>query len=269
MSNQTLNITIIRACQPIPEMAATAGCIGNFDGLHIGHQQLVEATVAAAAASGAIPALITFNPDPRTCSNQPVEYLTSLADRIRLAGLYGIKQIYVLQFDQAMRTMSAERFVEKILKKLNLKTLVFGFDFSFGAGGQGNGAQLQQWADGGFETVVVPQVSYEGHKVSTTAIINLIHEGRIDLAEKLLGRPWIQYGDADKDSGMFKPNVSYAALPDGLYQAECRIHTNLPFEKPQFRQDDITVEIRKGRISGSFAQSGLAEIRIRGGSCHD
>ena len=145
-------------------------CIGYFDGLHRGHQKLIEKTCELGRKYNCETALITFDPDPwvviKGMSN--VKHLSTMAQRMNRAVSYGIDNIVLLNFTRDMSELSPQDFVDKILGSLNLKALVCGFDFSFADHGKGNAAFLQEHAP--FEVAVIARVEDEKGKISSTRI---------------------------------------------------------------------------------------------------
>ncbi|MDO5440661.1 MAG: adenylyltransferase/cytidyltransferase family protein, partial [Erysipelotrichaceae bacterium] len=108
-------------------------CIGFFDGVHLGHQALIKKTVELADKLNVEPYLITFFPDPADIiSNKKTKHINSLNTRIKLFEKFGIKGVIIIEFDKDVMSIDKKEFVDKYLKKLNLKSLVCGFDFHYG-----------------------------------------------------------------------------------------------------------------------------------------
>lgn len=167
-------------------------CIGYFDGMHIGHQALLKKTRQLARQKNVQPALITFDPDPWVAiydiPEDRLEHITTMEQRIHLAVAYGIKQIFILRFTKAMCQLSPEAFVQDVLAQISLYGLVCGFDFHYGAGGKGNVDTLRQAVS--YLVVVVEEVQYQGQKISSTRIVSLIKEGKMEAATQLMQRPF-------------------------------------------------------------------------------
>ena len=161
-------------------------CIGYFDGMHKGHQALVNATIEKAKELGVESGLITFDPDPWvTLRNaKDVKHITPLQQRINIAVELGIKNIFILNFTKEMAALSPVDFI-KVLDSCNIKALICGFDYHYGQFGKGDIESLKRDAD--FEVIVIDAVSDSEGKISSTRITNLIEEGEVHKAEELLG----------------------------------------------------------------------------------
>lgn len=170
-------------------------CIGYFDGLHIGHQRLVERVVQLSKENGAIPALITFDPDPWAVLKglRNIPHLSSMEDRKQLATQLGIELWIVLAFDETMANLSIQSFHEKILNPLHLQTLVCGYDFHYAQKGQGNTETLQ--AQSQFAVEVIEEVSSGKEKISSTRIEQCLLKGEIQEANSYLSRPYCLRGN--------------------------------------------------------------------------
>lgn len=161
-------------------------CIGYFDGMHKGHQALVNATLEKAKELGVESGLITFDPDPWVTLRdaKDVKHITPLQQRINIAVELGIKNIFILNFTKEMAALSPLDFI-KVLDSCNIKALICGFDYHYGQFGKGDIESLKRDAD--FEVVVIDAVSDNEGKISSTRITNLIEEGEVHKAEELLG----------------------------------------------------------------------------------
>lgn len=154
--------------------------LGNFDGVHVGHAELLKAAVDEADKLEADSAVWTF--ERRKDINTP--YLTDKDEKIKIFGSYGIDYVMFEEFD-SVRTMKPEDFVRDILvSKLNCVKAVCGFNFRFGFMGTGDSNTLSSLID----TVIVPPVEIYGEPVSSTRIRSAIESGNMMLARKMLGR---------------------------------------------------------------------------------
>jgi riboflavin kinase/FMN adenylyltransferase len=177
------------------------GCvatIGNFDGVHRGHQVVIEQCSAKAAELGLPVTLITFEP-------QPWEYfhprsaparLTRLREKIRALGEYGVARILCLPFNAHLAGLEPERFIREILVDgLGVKYLVVGDDFRFGKDRTGNFSLLQQaGVRYGFEVASIHTFSLGNGRVSSTRVRDALMRGDLDAAKSLLGRPYAMSG---------------------------------------------------------------------------
>jgi len=164
--------------------------IGNFDGLHLGHQALLAKTVATAKEQQLTPAVMTFEPHPREFfmpQNAPAR-LSSLREKLEYFEEAGIEDVFVLRFNQAFAAISAQDFMHQVLKNsLSATTILVGGDFCFGAKRQGTVKDLMQ---SGFQLIDFPEVKVEYERVSSTLVRDALAEGDFTQAERLLGRPY-------------------------------------------------------------------------------
>lgn len=168
--------------------------IGNFDGLHKGHQAVLAHMHAIAAQDGLVPAVLTFEPHPRQffAPNAPAFRLQTRRDK--LAGLagHGVAKIFALKFNAAFAGQSAEDFLEKILHTtMNTRAVITGENFSYGKGRSGDIQQLSAWgAAHGIRTEQLSPVIAEGDVCSSTAVRAALEVGDMKHAAALLGRAY-------------------------------------------------------------------------------
>lgn len=166
-------------------------CIGHFDGVHVGHQALIQKTVTSAKEMNLRSVLITFDPDPlNILLKQETPYLTHIEERMKWIDSYGIDEVLICTFDEIFMNLSKEEFIEKVLLPLQVKKLVCGFDYRFGKKGEGDAEYLKSLPENLFTVSVVPPIEYENRKISTSYIKQLLTEGNISLANHLLGHPF-------------------------------------------------------------------------------
>ena len=159
-------------------------CIGSFDGVHKGHQQLIKKTIELAKRDNVLPYAITFDPDPDVLLGNNTLRLTSLDKKIALFEEFGLKGVIIIPFDEKVMRMDLNCFKSEIFDKLNVKTLVCGFDFTYGYKGKGNVSTLKKQ---GINVEVLDEYTYYGKKISSTRIRNEILKGNITFASKMLG----------------------------------------------------------------------------------
>ena len=170
--------------------------IGNFDGVHRGHQMLLARTVEAATAAGVAPGAVVFDPHPRRFfrPDDPPFLLTTPAERDRLLRAHGAARVYSLAFDSALAALEPERFVAEVLaRRLGLAGVVAGADFRFGAGRRGDAAMLVSLAtqNGLAALIVEPQrVAGVAEKIGSSGVREALSSGDAAGAARLLGRPW-------------------------------------------------------------------------------
>lgn len=168
-----------------------AAAIGNFDGLHLGHQSVLALARAAAAQIGAPFGVITFEPHPRAFfapDTAPFRLMNAEARAHRLEKL-GVEQLYELPFDAALAALEAEEFITRVLRDgLGLRHLVAGADFRFGRGRRGDAGMLRALGPAaGFGVTVAPLVCDDQGDFSSSAIRRALAEGRPEDAARILG----------------------------------------------------------------------------------
>ena len=181
------------------DFGPTVVAIGKFDGVHTGHRLVLEKAIADARLRGAKTVAVTFDRNPLALLRPelcPTE-LVSLAQKIELLGGTGIDAVLVLTFDEAMAQVTAEEFVERVLvANLNAKTVLLGHDFRFGHRGAGDPELLRRMGETcDFTVDAVGDVTDEGDRVSSTRIRELLAEGDVATAARLLGRPHAVAGE--------------------------------------------------------------------------
>jgi riboflavin kinase/FMN adenylyltransferase len=178
-----------------PDLTGASVAIGNFDGMHRGHQAVLEAAARAAEATGRPAVLLTFEPHPRDVfrPDTPVFRLTPPAAKARVAAALGLDGMVVVPFDAAVAGLPAERFATEILAdRLGVSAVACGFNFHFGKARGGTTDVLRALgADLGFSvSVAEPFVSEDGEPVSSSRIRDLLADGEIPAAAGLLGYRW-------------------------------------------------------------------------------
>jgi len=155
-----------------------AVAIGTFDGVHLGHQQVI----AAAVETGLVPTVLTFDPHPRLVLGYGVELLSTLKRRLELFEAHGVAETLVVRFDYDLQQREPEDFAREVLGELGTVVVVAGETFRFGHRRRGDLALLREL---GFDARAVPFL--EG--ISSTEIRRLLHEGDVAAAARMLGRP--------------------------------------------------------------------------------
>ena len=155
-----------------------AVALGTFDGVHLGHRRVIE----TAREAGPEPTVVTFDPHPRTAFGNRVELLTSLERRLELLDELGVEAALVVEFTLELARLEPEEFVEQVLRPIGTEVVVAGADFRFGHGRRGD---LELVRSLGFDVRPVPLLE----DVSSSRIRELVRDGSIENAAKLLGRP--------------------------------------------------------------------------------
>ncbi|RMF86036.1 MAG: bifunctional riboflavin kinase/FAD synthetase [Nitrospinota bacterium] len=173
--------------------------LGNFDGVHRGHQALLTRVCQRAEEMAGTPMVLTFDPHPLKVlapEKCPV-LITTTSQKMRLLQRYGIAITICLPFTREFANWEAERFVEEILhRRIGVKEIYVGYDFAFGRGRQGTPALLESLgATAGFAVKILAPVQNGGGVVSSTRIRHLVQRGAVQEASRLLGRPYMLEGE--------------------------------------------------------------------------
>ena len=231
-----------------------AVAMGNFDGVHLGHQSVLALARAAAADLAAPLGMITFEPHPRTYfrPDSPAFRLMSAEARAHRFDKLGVELLYELPFGKALASMSAENFVRNVLRNgLGVRHVVVGADFRFGKGRKGDTALLQKMGrTHGFGVTIAPLINDALGDYSSTAIRTALREGRPEDAARILGH-WhrieaqVEKGDRrGRDLGFPTANLPLAGL-----------------HLPKFGVYAVMVDVLSGAHAGTY--KGAASIGER------
>jgi len=171
----------------------TIASIGFFDGVHVGHTQIVRRIVAKAKAENCSSLVITFWPHPRFVlgnDNNDLKLLSSLPEKIEIIEKEGVDAMLILEFNSNLIAQTAKEFIDKILvKTLNVKHIIVGYNHNFGRNGEGNFSLLAEMeVEGNYSAEQVDPIAVEGIKVSSSKIRSALERGNIKMANLLLGR---------------------------------------------------------------------------------
>ena len=193
--------TQLLATQPV------ALTIGNFDGVHLGHQALLNELRAAAQARGLPAAVVIFEPHPREffAPQQAPTRLTSLREKLELFASMGIDRVHVCRFNARFAQISATGFIHALHEKLSAKFVLIGDDFRFGSGRAGDFALMEKIGlQRGFAVQAVHSVLHNGVRISSTAVRTALAEGNMRVAQSYLGRPYSISGRVEHGDGLGK-----------------------------------------------------------------
>ena len=247
-----MKVIYLNVNKPTKLPADTALCIGEFDGVHIGHQELIK---AAGRLCKNI-AIMTFEPHPEAIIKgiNNIKLLTPISERLKVFEAYGVNIALVVNFDINVQKMDKNEFL-KFLEKLSFKTIVCGHDFRFGYLGIGNKDDLMN----AFDTYVVSKYEHFGKRVSSSRIRQLLSVGAIDDANELLGRKYhlsglvIHGNQKGREIGFPTANIKYDDyyLPQtGVYIGEVFVKSkkyygmiNIGHNPTMNFQDELRVEV--------------------------
>lgn len=262
----------LRRC-PRPDRGS-AVTIGAYDGVHLGHRQVIAEVRERANRLGLSTAVVTFDRHPATIvrpETAPLQ-LTDLEQKLELLGDTGVDHVVVIAFDESRSHEPAEDFVEEVLVGcLRARLVVVGQDFHFGYRRSGNIALLSRMGqEHGFEVVGLDLVDEageprSGEAVSSTRIRTLLAEGRVSEAARLLGRPHEVRGEVQRGDGRGGAELGYPTanvvvpqdilLPaDGIYAGQ--------FERPDGAVYDAAISLGRRPTFYEYADSSLLEAYL-------
>ena len=235
--------------------------IGNFDGVHRGHQAILEQVLLRATALDGTSLVITFEPHPIKvlAPDRAPKMITTRRQKLERIEAAGIEAVLVLRFDAAFAAISAESFVKEHLSRdLGLREVYVGGNFNFGRDRGGNADLLVRLCAGlGMQAAQVPEVRVLGSPISSSRIRRAVAAGEVELARELLGRPYAVEGTvrhgAGRGAGLGFPTANMAAenelVPqDGVYVTEARFDgrswpavTNIG-SRPTFADQEHAIE---------------------------
>ena len=163
--------------------------IGNFDGVHLGHQALLTEVKKRAHDLKLESAVITFEPNPKDyfSQNKPQTRISSLREKIELFNEIKIDRVHIIKFNQEFSKVTANEFISVLIKQLKVKEIVVGEDFCFGRGREGS---IKQLSASSMKLNIKNKILMDGKRISSTLIRNLLANDKLDEANKYIGRPY-------------------------------------------------------------------------------
>ncbi|WP_174495544.1 riboflavin biosynthesis protein RibF [Salirhabdus euzebyi] len=255
------------------EIKETALALGYFDGVHKGHQQVISTAKKVAKEFGYQSGVMTFHPHPSVVlnrSNQHVQYITPLEDKIDQIAKLDIDVVYVVKFNEELAKLEPEEFVNVFLIGLNVKHVVAGFDFSYGRMGKGNMDSMKDHAKGEFTQTTIQKVTDQDQKISSTLIRKKLQKAEMQDVQHLLGRPFQLKGKVIKGDqrgrtiGFPTANIAFGdeyLLPKvGVYAVGVEVKNQYYYGmanigyKPTFNKDEEkpTLEVYIFDFSGNI-----------------
>ena len=218
--------------------------IGTFDGVHIGHQKIINKVVKLAKKLGFTPIVLTLFPHPRMVlqKDNSIKLLNTIDERIDILKSYGIAEVIVKEFTHEFANLSAEEYVKDILiDELNTKYIVVGYDHHFGKNRSANIEDLKKYAKTyNFEIKEISAQDIKDVTVSYTKIRNELNDGNVSLSNSYLGYNYFITGLVVKGKGLGRKldfptaNIqikeSYKLIPkDGVYVVQCQLNSRVVF----------------------------------------
>ncbi|HBO68876.1 MAG TPA: hypothetical protein DD658_01490 [Deltaproteobacteria bacterium] len=259
---EAAKMIVVRGSSAFSSRQGVSLTVGNFDGVHLGHQELLRRTVDLAKREGTVSVALTFSPHPVRYFSPGARFyeITTGEERAALIAAAGIDALVVESFDEGIGRMSPEEFGREILsRRLSARWVTVGYDFTFGKSRSGSPSELRRIGqEAGFEVCVVPPVLRGGLIVSSTRIRDLLLAGRVREAEELLSRPFVLSGPVVTGAGRGKKlgfptaNVRFSQelvpLP-GVYVVEAEVDgalhrsvANVGFS-PTFGENSLGLEV--------------------------
>ena len=234
----------------------TAVTIGNFDGVHRGHQAMLDVVCQAAKQRDLTPTAITFAPAPgayfaQLAGKTPPTKLQRLRDKLACIWAVGIAHIQLLRFNASMAAMSPDDFCNRVLKEgLNAKWLIIGDDFRYGKGRAGDVTTLHAWcAANGVECYVMPPVTAKDVRFSSTIVRDCLRDGDVATAAAILGRPYRISGKVAHGDKLGR-SIGFPTI-------------NVPLWSPLPLSGIFAVRVHGIDVAGGMSVMGAASVGVR------
>jgi len=260
---------------------ARAVAVGNFDGVHLGHQKILRCLVRQARRRRLFSLLLTFSPHPeKILGKGRMLMIQTLDQRLREVEKFGVDAVLVMPFGLRFSTLPPGRFLESVLvSALRARAVLVGQNFHFGRKRAGSVATLREFGQKAkaFEVCIVPPVNRDGGPVSSSRIRSLLREGNVEKAGVLLGRPYEIVGTVIPGHSLGRrigfPTANIKAeneiLPPGIYISRARLgrnwHPAVTYlgQRPTFGRGGFQVETYLLGHQGSFYGSQIAVQLLR------
>lgn len=250
------------------DLSPKAVSLGNFDGVHKGHQKLMKENIKISKEKNLRPSVLLFKENTKNILNGEREYLTSLEDKIEILKNLGIECFCLLEFSDKFKDLSPYEFIEEILyKKLNTKYVIVGDNYRFGKMAKGDIKTLKKYEeDFAYKTKVVDFELDDGKIINSTDIRQMVREGKIEKANKDLGHPFKMQGKVIKGAqrgrllnfptANLKPSFKYVTAKSGVYFTRVNIDrdfyyaltdigTNPTFENKKMKIETYIMDFSK------------------------
>ena len=223
------NIKVVDLDQGFTDVDPKVVALGNFDGIHLGHQKLMKRNVEIAKSLNLIPSVLLFKENTKKTLTKESLYLTSIDDKIDILSKLGIEDFCILEFDDKFKSLSPLEFIRDILyKKLNTKVVVVGKDYKFGKNASGDIETLKKYEEEfSYKTEVIDFIYDEDEKISSRTIREMIKNSELEKANEYLNRPYkirgiVGHGykrgrTLNFPTANLKVNYDYVIPADGVY----------------------------------------------------
>jgi len=183
---------LIRGLHNLKKLPGCVLTVGNFDGVHIGHQEILKSLVKKAKKQGVCSLVISFSVTPQTFFGRPQARISSFKEKHLLLQSLGVDKHLLIRFNKSFSEISATDFINKILiEKINMRHCFVGDDFRFGSRREGDYSMLKKASiNNDFTVQKIGDISINGRRVSSTEIRKTLTDGDFEAAEAFLGRPF-------------------------------------------------------------------------------
>lgn len=216
---ETICISQKNVCDWQKRAVPTVMALGYFDGLHLGHCEVIKQAGAIARECGLPLSVMTFTPHPKTVlskGREQVHHLMPLGEKAAKLEALNVDRLFLVTFDREFAALSPEQFAEHYLVGLGVVHAVAGFDFSYGYRGAGKIDRLQQDSKGKISVTKVQQIGFAGEKISSTCIRQRILAGNVEELPSFLGH-WYEV-KCDWNGFSLKPLAHYTMPAPGCYE---------------------------------------------------
>jgi len=256
---------IIWNVNTLPPSTTSVVSLGTFDGVHLGHQTILDEVKKRAHKLHSKATMVTFEPHPQLVLNNPSrpphEVLTTIEEKIEILNQLGLDRLVVANFSHIFAGLEPERFVTEILlERLRMREIIIGHDHAFGKARSGNLDLLQRMgAEHGFEVASLPPYRVDDEAISSTRIRHQLQKGQMEKASAMLGRPYsinglVVHGEG-RGTGLGFPTINlrpyspHKLVPrSGIYASRCHLDgrsydaATYVGLKPTFAADERVIE---------------------------
>ena len=229
--------------------------LGFFDGLHLGHCEVIKTAFQKAKEKEVSLAVMSFFPHPKTVlsnGKKQVCYLMPPTEKEKMLKKLGVDTFYLVKFDSEFSSLSPEEFVTNYLNNLGVIHAVAGFDFTYGHKGKGNMERLKSDSGGLIETTMVEKIECRGEKISSTCIRERLLQGKVEEIPEFLGQPYEVKGNWNGEELILQP---YYTLPaPGGYVVTVN-------HESQSIHTEVSVHEHQGKLTITFLKKMPRTIR--------
>lgn len=246
-----------------------AMCLGNFDGLHLAHKEIIISCIKYAREKGIKSGVLLFDRHTSEVFGGDTKLLTTMEEKIHILESLGVDFLYIVPFDEEVANCDGVEFIKGVLGDFNISAFFVGFDYAFGKGAKYKAEDLKELGEKlGFSTFITPCMKIDDIAVSSTRIRNLIKNGEVDKASKILGGEYfilsrIKKGFGNGGKFLFKTAnldiLENKLIPkDGVYKAVATV-SGVKYKSavnvgknPTFDAEERTVEAHLIDFSGDL-----------------